>query len=67
MAVFLNRAWSDGEHNLVGKTPWQIFADRRSFVPLPAVASGYTHPTLSNARLTSLSSTGGYPAVDYTF
>ena len=31
------------------------------------VAAAYTHPTLSNARMGSLTSTGGVPMVDYAF
>lgn len=32
-----------------------------------AAAAGYTHPTLSNARMGSITTTGGIPLVDYTF
>jgi len=32
-----------------------------------SIVSGYTHPTLSNARMTSLTSTSGVPNVDYAF
>lgn len=46
--------------------PWGLFAERRILVPVPA-ASGYTHPTLSNARMGSLTPTGGVPMVDYAF
>ncbi|MCC6851047.1 MAG: hypothetical protein IT502_01945 [Rubrivivax sp.] len=44
--------------------PWQVFAASRHWA---GAAAAYTHPTLSNARMTSRTKAGGYPAVDYTF
>lgn len=37
------------------------------WVPYSTGGGSYTHPTLSNARMGSLTSTSGVPLVDYTF
>lgn len=46
--------------------PWQLFKPRRAVFHASA-AAGYTHPTLSNARMGSMTATGGVPKVDYAF
>ena len=48
--------------------PWGVvFAPRETRIWVPSAGGGYTHPTLSNARMGSLTSTGGVPMVDYAF
>lgn len=65
VALFLD-ALSDAEIAEISRNPWQLYAPEA--VLLAAVAaSGYTHPTLSSARMGSLSPSGGYPTVTYTF
>ena len=47
---------SDVEHATVAQNPWQLFAPRRIYIPT-ASAAGYTHPTLSLATATEITST----------
>lgn len=46
--------------------PQELFEPSQIWVPVSS-GGGYTHPTLSNARMGSLTSTTGVPMVDYTF
>lgn len=68
VAVF-RRALTEAEEALF-VSPAAVFAEllapRQIIVPV-AAASGYTHPTLSNARMDPLTATGGVPNVDYAF
>jgi TctA family transporter len=73
-AVILQSTLEQGAHvdlsdvwaRKVGANPWLIYQPRQIIIPL-AAAAGYTHPTLSNARMGSLTSSSGIPLVDYTF
>jgi hypothetical protein len=53
-------------HDEQRSNPWDLFTERPIWVPVSS-GGGYTHPTLSNARMGSLTTTGGVPLVDYTF
>jgi hypothetical protein len=64
--VIFNRALTNGELQSLSDNPWQLFEPRRAVFPASA-AAGYTHPTLSNARMDSMTATGGVPKVDYAF
>jgi hypothetical protein len=46
--------------------PWQLFEPRRAVLPASA-AGPAPFPTLSNARMDPITSTGGVPKVDYAF
>ena len=60
-----NRELKQTELLSLRSNPWQIFKPQS--IKMPTAASGYTHPTLSNARVGSLTSTSGVPLVDYAF
>ncbi len=66
---FYDRALNSGEiYRLVAlDAKWPLFAPRHIIIPTAAAGGGYTHPTLSNARMGSMTGTGGIPLVDYTF
>jgi hypothetical protein len=64
--VIFNRALTNGELQSLSANPWQLFEPRRALFPASA-AAGYTHPTMSNARMGSMTATGGVPLVDYAF
>jgi hypothetical protein len=65
MAFFL-RELGEGEAWSLIDNPWQLFEPRQIIIPASA-AAGYSHPTMSNARMGSMTGTGGIPLVDYTF
>lgn len=44
-----------------------LWQPQKIWVPVAVAGGGYTHPTLSNARMGGLTSTSGVPAVDYAF
>lgn len=66
----IGRVLDDGEVERLyaeqNDNPWSLFAERPIWVPVSS-GGGYTHPTLSNARMGSLTSTTGVPLVDYSF
>lgn len=65
VALFLD-ALSDAEIAEISRNPWQLYASE-SLLWAAVATAGYTHPTISNARMGSSSSGGGYPTVTYTF
>src|SRR5574340_768 len=70
LAAIWNRALAENEeYALINSNGgvWQLFAPISRRLMLPGAAAGYTHPTLSNARMGSLGPAGGYPTVTYTF
>jgi hypothetical protein len=67
LACVFNRALTGSEIAALSVNPWQLFAPRKIIIPHAPIGGGYTHPTLSNARMGSLTSTGGVPLVDYAF
>lgn len=56
---------SDDELAYLTDNPLSILAPRVLYVPVSS--GGYTHPTLSNARMDPLSASGGIPKVDWAF
>lgn len=70
LPLVISRVLDDGEiarlHEEQRSNPWDLFTERPIWVPVSS-GGGYTHPTLSNARMGSLTTTGGVPLVDYTF
>jgi hypothetical protein len=60
-----NRVISESEFKSLYWNPWVVFES----LVMGGMQAGtsYTHPTLSNARMGSLTSTGGVPLVDYAF
>ncbi|HMN55629.1 MAG TPA: hypothetical protein PKE15_00145 [Ottowia sp.] len=67
LVLLYDRTLWAAEHAQLAANPWQIFAPRETQIWVPSGAPAYTHPTLSNARMGSLTSTGGVPMVDYAF
>ena len=70
LKIYLVAAWnrilSRAEHAALAANPWQLFEPRRA--ALPASAAGPApFPTLSNAIMDPITSTGGVPKVDYAF
>ena len=53
-------------HQEQRSNPWALFSEMPIRVPVSS-GGGYTHPTLSNARMGSMTATGGVPLVDYAF
>lgn len=66
LAAVWNRALSRPERDAIGGNPWVLFEPRQIVVPR-AAAGGYTHPTLSNARMVWTGPGAGKPAIDYTW
>ncbi len=67
LVAFWDRILSAGEVASLHANPWQLFAPRQIIIPSAAAGGGYTHPTLSNARMDPVTATGGVPKVTYTF
>lgn len=65
-AAIWNRALARAERDSIGGNPWVLFEPRQIVVPR-AAAGGYTHPTLSNARMVWTGPGAGKPAIDYTW
>jgi hypothetical protein len=65
--LFIHRGWMDDTLlRQWHKNIWSIYKPVQIIIPT-ATAGGYTHPTLSNARMGSMTGTGGIPQVNYTF
>lgn len=58
--------FSDGQMAKATAEPWSSFKPRRIIVPV-AAAGGGGLPTLSNARVTSVTTTTAAPLVDYAY
>jgi hypothetical protein len=65
--LIANRALTKSEIIAHRDKPWQLLAPSQIIIPTATAGAGYTHPTLSNARMGSMTGTGGIPQVDYTF
>ena len=65
-ATFL-RALSRKEAVEISGNPWILFEPQQIYVPRSAGEAGYTHPTLSNARMIWTGLGAGKPAIDYTW
>lgn len=66
LAAVWNRALSRRERDAIGSNPWVLFEPRRIVMP-SASAPGYTHPTLSSARMIWTGPGAGKPAIDYSW
>lgn len=49
------------------RNPWALCEPQAIYVPRASAAAGYTHPTLSNARMIWTGLGAGKPAIDYTW
>ena len=67
MQAIASRAWTEDECKQLLENPWQLFAPFERRIWVPSAGGSYTHPALSNARMGSLTSTGGVPTADYAF
>lgn len=67
LLAFADRAWTPDEVLELSANPWLVFAPQAIYVPRSAGAAGYTHPTLSNARMIWTGPGAGKPAIDYTW
>lgn len=66
MAAIWNRALARAERDNIGANPWALFAPRQIVIP-SAAPPGYTHPTLSSARMIWTGPGAGKPAIDYSW
>ena len=55
-SFFFDRALTTDEKLWLARNKWSMFAPRRIYIPT-AAAAGYTHPTLSLATATEITST----------
>jgi len=67
LGAIWNRALSRAERDAIGGNPWILFEPQQIYVPRSAGEAGYTHPTLSNARMIWTGLGAGKPAIDYTW